>query len=83
MKKNKNEIRASLPGDSMAFKNLPAPPEKPKQDFELINIKLSIRYQNGDVFIQEHETNKMPALLYVNLLQSISKTIEDYYKDKT
>lgn len=62
---------------------IPAPPEKPKQDFELVNIKASLKYQNGEVFMQEYETNRMPALLNIKLLQVISKTIEDFYKDKT
>lgn len=85
MRKNDNEIKASLPGDSMAFKNLPPPPphNEPKQDFELVNIKASLKYQNGEVFMQEYETNRMPALLNVKLLQAITKTIEDFYKDKT
>lgn len=85
MKKNENEIRASLPGDSMAFVNLPPPPplEESKQAFELVNIKASLKYQNGEVFMQEYETNRMPALLNVKLLQAITKTIEDFYKDKT
>lgn len=85
MRKNKNEIRASLPGDSMAFVNLPPPPplKESKQAFELVNIKASLKYQNGEVFMQEYETNRMPALLNVKLLQAITKTIEDFYKDKT
>lgn len=83
MKKNENEIRASLPGDSMAFVNLPPPLEESKQAFELVNIKASLKYQNGEVFMQEYETNRMPALLNVKLLQAITKTIEDFYKDKT
>lgn len=85
MRKNENEIRTSLPGDSMAFVNLPPPPphNEPKQDFELVNIKASLKYQNGEVFMQEYETNRMPALLNIKLLQVISKTIEDFYKDKT
>lgn len=62
---------------------IPAPPEKPKSDFELVNIKASLKYQNGEVFMQEYETNRMPALLNIKLLQVISKTIEDFYKDKT
>lgn len=83
--KKQNEIRTSLPGDSMAFKNLPPPPPHngPKQDFKLVNIKASLKYQNGEVFMQEYETNIMPALLNVKLLQAITKTIEDFYKDKT
>lgn len=67
----------------MSLKDKPAPPEKPKQDFEIVNIKASLKYQNGEVFMQEYETNRMPALLNVKLLQAITKTIEDFYKDKT
>lgn len=67
----------------MKRNELPAPQEKPKQDFELVNIKASLKYQNGEVFMQEYETNRMPALLNIKLLQVISKTIEDFYKDKT
>ena len=86
MKRNENEIKLTLPGDRMAFNNLPAPPpppEKPKQDFEPVNIKASLKYQNGEVFMQEYETNRMLALLNIKLLQAITKTIEDFYKDKT
>lgn len=67
----------------MKRNELPPPPGKPKQDFELVNIKASLKYQNGEVFMQEYETNRMPALLNIKLLQVISKTIEDFYKDKT
>lgn len=67
----------------MKRNELPAPSEKANKDFELVNIKASLKYQNGEVFMQEYETNRMPALLNIKLLQVISKTIEDFYKDKT
>lgn len=67
----------------MSKDKLPPPPGKSKTDFKLVNIKISIKYQDGKTYLNECEINQMPAILYANLLQSISKTIEDFYKDKT
>ena len=47
----------------------------------VIEIDTTLEYRNGKVFIKKMNTNEMPANLVWNLLETLNKTIIEYYRE--
>lgn len=47
----------------------------------VIEIDTTLEYKDGELFIKEMVTNEMPANLVWNLIETLNKTIIEYYRE--
>lgn len=47
----------------------------------VIEIDTALEYRDGKVFIKKMNTNEMPANLVWNLIETLNKTIIEYYRE--
>lgn len=49
------------------------------EESKIIQLDTVLEYRDGKVFIKKMNTNEMPVMLTVSLIEALNKTIVDYY----
>ena len=48
----------------------------------IIELNTVLEYRNGQVYIKKMNTNEMPITLTFNLIESLNRTIVEFYKEE-
>nr|DAF22628.1 MAG TPA: hypothetical protein [Caudoviricetes sp.] len=54
--------------------------QQPNSESKIIELDTVLEYRDGKLFIKKMNTNEMPATLTFALVESLNKTIVEYYK---
>lgn len=53
-----------------------------KEESVILELDTVLEYRDGKVFIKKMNTNEMPVTLTFALVESLNKTIVEYYKSR-